>query len=104
MGLFGGGGASQTAFGSSSGDVLTRMTAILATVFMLLTLTLAFLKTDPADKDRIKKVIQDTINKKKSKSGTESAEKNDDKTGSETNAAKESDESSEKEPATKDSN
>lgn len=49
MGLFGGGGASQTAFGSSSADVLTKITGGLVTAFLLITLGLAFLKIDRID-------------------------------------------------------
>ena len=48
MGLFGG-GASQTAFGSSSADVLTKITGGLVTAFLLITLGLAFLKIDRID-------------------------------------------------------
>ena len=48
MGLFGG-GASQTAFGSSSADVLTKITGGLVTAFLLITLALAFLKIDRID-------------------------------------------------------
>ena len=48
MGLFGG-GASQTAFGSSSADVLTKITGALVAAFLLITLGLAFLKIDRTD-------------------------------------------------------
>ncbi len=44
MSLFGGGG-SQSAFGSSSGDVLTKATGVMTTIFLLLGLTIAWLGT-----------------------------------------------------------
>ena len=93
MGLFGG-GASQTAFGSSSGDVLTRITAILAAIFLLLALLMAFMKTDPADRERIKKVIQELHRKKTSKSenATAPAKKEDDNTAGKAKAANQTDE------------
>ncbi|MBN2532126.1 MAG: preprotein translocase subunit SecG [Spirochaetales bacterium] len=46
-GIFGGG--SSTPFGSRSGNILTRITAILATVFIVCTLGLAFLKRTPRE-------------------------------------------------------
>jgi preprotein translocase subunit SecG len=46
-GIFGGG--SSTPFGSRSGNVLTRITAILAIVFLASTLGLAFLKRTPRE-------------------------------------------------------
>ena len=44
MGLFGGSG-SQSAFGASSGDVLTKLTGYLTAAFMILALTLAYMKS-----------------------------------------------------------
>ena len=44
MSLFGGGG-SQSAFGSSSADVLTKTTGVMTAIFLLLGLTIAFLET-----------------------------------------------------------
>lgn len=44
MGLFGGSG-SQSAFGAGSADVLTKMTAILVALFMVIGLGMAFLKS-----------------------------------------------------------
>jgi len=45
-GIFGGG--SSTPFGSRSGNVLTKITAVLATVFIVCTLGLAYLKRTPS--------------------------------------------------------
>jgi preprotein translocase subunit SecG len=45
-GIFGG-GASTTAFGSRSGNVLTRFTAVLATVFLLCVVGVAYLNRSP---------------------------------------------------------
>lgn len=42
-GVFGAGGGSQTLFGARTGDVLTKSTTVLAILFMLLSLGLAFL-------------------------------------------------------------
>ncbi|MBN2441976.1 MAG: preprotein translocase subunit SecG [Spirochaetales bacterium] len=50
-GIFGGG--SNTAFGSRSGNVLTRITAVLATVFIVSTLGLAYLKRTPRESEAI---------------------------------------------------
>jgi preprotein translocase subunit SecG len=47
-GIFGGGGSS-TPFGSRSGNVLTKITAILAAVFLISTLGLAFIKRTPRE-------------------------------------------------------
>lgn len=58
MGLFGGGG-SQTAFGSSSADVLTKFTGVMTAIFLVLALTLAFIKSKGSDA----KSIQDELNK-----------------------------------------
>ena len=49
MNLFGGGG-SQSAFGSSSGNVLTKTTGVMATIFLLLGLTIAWLGTGSSSK------------------------------------------------------
>ena len=46
-GIFGGG--STTPFGSRSGNVLTRITAVLAAVFILSTMGLAFFKATPME-------------------------------------------------------
>lgn len=46
-GIFGGG--SSTPFGSRSGNVLTKITAILSAVFILSTLGLAFFKATPME-------------------------------------------------------
>ncbi len=43
MGMFGGG--SQSVFGSSSADVLTKMTAILAGIFLFLAISLAYIRS-----------------------------------------------------------
>lgn len=43
MGVFG--GSSQTVFGAGSADVLTKITAVLAAAFMLIALSLAFIKS-----------------------------------------------------------
>ncbi|MES0490618.1 MAG: preprotein translocase subunit SecG [Leptospirales bacterium] len=43
MGLFG--GSSQSAFGASSGDILTKVTGYLTAIFLILALSLAFLKS-----------------------------------------------------------
>ncbi len=60
MGLFGGGGASQTAFGSSSGDVLTRITGIMAAAFLLITLGLAYIKSQSTSDSAVKKKLNQT--------------------------------------------
>lgn len=44
-GAFGSGMGSETLFGSSTGDVLTRATAIVATIFLTSALALAYLST-----------------------------------------------------------
>ena len=46
-GIFGGG--SSTPFGSRSGNVLTKITAVLAAVFILSTMGLAFFKATPME-------------------------------------------------------
>jgi len=43
MGLFG--GSSQSAFGASSGDILTKITGYLTAIFLILALGLAYLKS-----------------------------------------------------------
>ncbi len=55
MGIFGGG--SNSAFGSSSADVLTKTTAVLAAAFMLIALALAFIKSRVHDRSEIEKQI-----------------------------------------------
>jgi preprotein translocase subunit SecG len=57
-GIFGGG--STTPFGSRAGNVLTRLTAIIAVVFFVSTITYAFLKRTPKDSS-------DVLNKAKEK-------------------------------------
>jgi preprotein translocase subunit SecG len=59
-GLFGGG--STTAFGSRSGNILTRVTAILATVFIVCTFALAWINRSPSKDNVIGKARQQTIN------------------------------------------
>ncbi|MFP4364284.1 MAG: preprotein translocase subunit SecG [Spirochaetia bacterium] len=49
-GLFGGGGSS-TAFGSRSGNILTRFTSILAAIFLLSSFGLAWLNRSPEEGD-----------------------------------------------------
>jgi preprotein translocase subunit SecG len=46
-GLFGGGGGSSTPFGSRSGNILTKFTSILATVFILCSFGLAWINKTP---------------------------------------------------------
>jgi preprotein translocase subunit SecG len=50
-GIFGGG--SSTPFGSRSGTVLTKITAILATVFIVCTLGLAYMKRTPRESEEL---------------------------------------------------
>ena len=50
-GIFGGG--SSTPFGSRSGNVLTKITAILAAVFLVCTLGLAYIKRTPRESEEI---------------------------------------------------
>lgn len=58
MGLFGGG--SQSAFGSSSGDVLTKTTSVLAALFMLIALGLAFVKSHQYSIDHLQDGVKTT--------------------------------------------
>jgi len=58
MGLFGGG--AQTAFGASSGDVLTKFTGVLVAVFLLLAITLAYLKSQETGLSGIEKELSKT--------------------------------------------
>ena len=57
MGLFGGGG-SQSAFGSSSADVLTKATGGMAIMFMVLAMTLAIMKSQKSSLSDVKKEIE----------------------------------------------
>ena len=56
MGLFGGG--SQSALGSSSGDILTKITGVLAGIFMILALVLAIMKNQANTLTDVKKEIE----------------------------------------------
>ena len=58
MGLFGGG--AQTAFGASSGDVLTKFTGVLVAVFLILAITLAYLKSQESGLSGIEKELGKT--------------------------------------------
>ncbi len=49
MSLFGGGGG-QSAFGSGSGDILTKATGVMATIFLVLGLTIAYLGSNKNSK------------------------------------------------------
>lgn len=53
--LFGGG--SQSAFGSSSADALTKITAALVATFVILALILAFLRSRATNIDDLKKEL-----------------------------------------------
>jgi preprotein translocase subunit SecG len=68
---FGGGAAQQVFGGRGAGNILTRATAICATIFMLTSVSLAYLSSsgDRALRDR---VAQEQAKKKQSK-GTEGA-------------------------------
>jgi preprotein translocase subunit SecG len=59
-GIFGGG--STTPFGSRSGNVLTRFTAILATVFLVCTLGLAWVNRTPETGNVIGRARQESLN------------------------------------------
>jgi preprotein translocase subunit SecG len=58
-GIFGGG--STTPFGSRSGNVLTRFTAILATVFIVCTLALAWVNKSPEMGNVIGRARQESL-------------------------------------------
>lgn len=51
-GLFGGG--SSSTFGSTAGNVLTRFTTILGAIFLIISLSLAWINRSGADSDLIK--------------------------------------------------
>jgi len=57
MGILGGGG-SQSAFGSSSADVLTKITAIMATIFIGLGLVIAYLKSQSSGLEALKEQLK----------------------------------------------
>ncbi len=57
MSLFGG-GASQTAFGASSGDILTKITGGMVVIFLLMGLILSYLKAhEGSDLEGVKKEL-----------------------------------------------
>lgn len=56
-GIFG--GSSNSAFGSRSGNVLTKTTSILGTIFIVCSLALAWVNHTPEDGDVIKAARQD---------------------------------------------
>jgi preprotein translocase subunit SecG len=58
-GLFGGG--SSTAFGSRSGNILTRFTAILAVIFLFCAFALAWINRSPSAGNVIGKARQETL-------------------------------------------
>ncbi len=60
-GLFSGGGS--TPFGSRSGNVLTRFTAVLATVFLVCTFALAWINRSPEVGNLIGKARQESLKK-----------------------------------------
>src|SRR5208337_5266642 len=59
-GIFGGG--SNTAFGSRSGNVLTRFTAVLAGVFLVCIFGLAWINRTPTAGDVVSKARQAALN------------------------------------------
>ena len=59
-GIFGG-GASTTAFGSRTGNVLTRFTAVLATVFLLCVVGVAYLNKTPTTGNVISAARQEAL-------------------------------------------
>ncbi|MBE3065441.1 MAG: preprotein translocase subunit SecG [Spirochaetes bacterium] len=58
-GIFGGG--SSTPFGSRSGNILTRFTAVLATIFLVCTFALAWLNRSPETGNVIGKARQQQL-------------------------------------------
>ena len=58
-GLFGGG--SSTAFGSRSGNILTRFTSILAVIFLFCAFALAWINRSPSAGNVIGKARQETL-------------------------------------------
>ncbi|MDH5718517.1 MAG: preprotein translocase subunit SecG [Spirochaetia bacterium] len=56
MGIFGGG--SQSAFGSSSADVLTKITGIMVTLFIVLGFSLAFIKSKSGGAEELRKELE----------------------------------------------
>lgn len=58
-GIFGGG--SSTPFGSRAGNILTRFTAVLATIFMVCTFALAWLNRSPESGNVIGKARQQQL-------------------------------------------
>ncbi len=58
-GIFGGG--SNTAFGSRSGNVLTRFTAVLAAIFLVCCFGMAWLSKSPGQGDVVSKARQEAI-------------------------------------------
>jgi preprotein translocase subunit SecG len=59
-GIFGGG--SNSAFGSRSGNILTRFTAVLATIFLVSCFALAWLNRTPAEGNLVNKARQQALN------------------------------------------
>lgn len=56
MGLFGGG--AQSAFGASSGDIMTKLTSGLAAAFMILALVIAMIKTSGSTIEDVQEEMQ----------------------------------------------
>jgi len=81
MSLFGGGGA-NSAFGSNSGDILTKITGYLAALFLVLSFSLALVKTGVKDAS----TLDSQINKKQEK--TVQLKSNDKKTTEKTKGSK----------------
>ena len=97
MGILGGGG-SNTAFGSSSADVMTKITGILATIFIVLALSIAFIKSKSHSVEGIKNKLKQEIQLKEAKQkDTSSTIKKEDK---KTDTKVEKDSTKKKEPAT----
>jgi preprotein translocase subunit SecG len=61
-GIFGGG--SNTAFGSRSGNVLTRVTTVLAAIFLVCCFGVAWVSRTPAGGDVLKKAQQQALTQK----------------------------------------